>query len=152
MDHYSEQNFYNEELICGIDPGRRASGLVVFTLQPALGVVKAKRLSNPEVYDLLWSASIRLVCMEDFKLYPWALGSLRWNELKEVRMIGAVEEICRRRQIRLIKVFPSQSKALVKDRDLIQLGTWSRNAHVNDACRVFWASLLADLKGEQNDG
>lgn len=139
-----------EGLAFGIDPGRKSSGLVIFTIRPALGVVKAKRLRNHKVCDLLWESSVCCVYMEDYRLYPWMLGSLRWEELKEVRMIGAVEEICRRRRIELIKVPPHQSKALVKDQDLVQLRTWSRNAHVNDAFRVFWASLLGDLGGSKD--
>ena len=147
MGHRNALDFHIEGLAFGIDPGRKSSGLVILTLQPALGVVKAERLKNHQVCDLLWELSVCCVHMEDYRLYPWMLGSLRWEELKEVRMIGAIEEICRRRRIELIKVPPHQSKALVTDQDLVKLGTWSRNAHVNDAFRVFWASLLGDLGG-----
>lgn len=135
-------------LILGIDPGRRMSGLVAMLFWPAMGVVKAERLYNSQVCDLVWEAEIYKVCMEDYRLYPWLLGSLKWNELKEVRLIGAVEEVCRVRHIPLVLVSPSQSKALVKDHDLVALGTWSRNVHVNDAFRVFWATILGGLDGE----
>lgn len=152
MGHHPVLDFPIKDLVFGIDPGRKSSGLVVLTLRPALGVVRAKRLPNARVCDLLWKTSVYCVYMEDYRLYPWMLGSLRWDPLKEVRLIGAVEEICRKRQIQLIKVSPSQSKALVDDQDLVKLGTWSRNAHVNDAFRVFWASTLGDLEGGSNNG
>jgi hypothetical protein len=114
--------------------------------------VRAKRLPNAKVCDLLWELSVQVVYMENFRLYPWMANSMRWEEFKEIRLIGAVEEICRRREIHLVEVSPSQSKALVDDQDLVKLGTWSRNAHVNDAFRVFWASTLGDLEGGSNGG
>ena len=151
MDHHPTPDLLIKGLAFGIDPGRKSSGLVIFMLYPALGVVKAKRLPNHKVCDLLWELSVCCVYMEDYRLYPWMLGSLRWEELKEVRLIGAVEEICRKRKIELVKVPPHQSKALVKDQDLVRLNTWSRNVHVNDAFRVFWASLLGNLREEQGE-
>lgn len=131
------------DLIVGLDPGRHQTGTVIIRLNPTIGVVRAGRMDNNQLCDLLWTLDgLTIVGMEDFQLRPSAMISLRWNPLREVRLIGAVEEICRKRQVRLIHVTPAQAKKLITNERLKRLGTWSRNAHVSDAFRVLWVVLF----------
>ena len=138
-----DSSMHKPRLVAGIDPGKRMSGLVVACLDPVFGIQLAKRTKNPVVCDFLWRENFVLVCMEDFRIYPWALKSMRWDELNEVRMIGAVEEICRFAEIPLSHYQPSVTKS-ISDKQLVALGTWSRNAHVNDAFRVLWCGVLRE--------
>lgn len=127
----------------GLDPGKRATGVVVFLLEPVLGILLARRIPNDELCELyLRDPSLCWVVMEDYRLYPWAAATMRWSALEEVRMIGAVEEICRHLEIPLIQIQPSSTKQSVTDHMLRQLGTWSRNQHVTDAFRVWWTATL----------
>jgi len=127
----------------GLDPGKRATGAVIFLLEPVLGVVMAKRIPNEELCEgFLRDPNICWIVMEDYRLFPWAAATMRWSPLEEVRLIGAVEEICRHLKIPLIKVQPSSTKQSVTNLMLRQLGTWSRNQHVTDAFRVWWTATL----------
>jgi len=131
------------DLIVGLDPGRRRTGTVVIRLNPVIGVVHTERMDNDRLCDLLWTLDgLVTVGMEDFQLRPSAMVSLRWNTLKEVRLIGAVEEVCRRRGIHLVQVTPAQAKKLITNERLKRLGTWSRNAHISDAFRVLWVVVF----------
>ncbi|KPK91436.1 MAG: hypothetical protein AMJ88_13565 [Anaerolineae bacterium SM23_ 63] len=136
-------NFHlTDQLVAGIDPGRKVSGLVVLGLQPVIHVYQASRATNKAVCDFLWKLPLVSVAIEGFRLYPWILHDKRWDDLPEVRMIGAVEEVCRIRKIPLIVAFPSEVKRMVSDELLHALGTWSRNPHIMDAFRVFWYTSL----------
>ena len=129
-------------LVVGVDPGRQRSGFVVARVWPTLGITTTGRMVNAEICDFLWSEPVVEAFVEDFRLRPWALGSMRWNSLLTVRMIGALEEVTRRRRIRLLEVEPAAAKRFATDELLIDLGTWSRNGHVNDAFRVLWYGLF----------
>lgn len=131
-----------KDLVMGIDPGRRVSGMVVLSLTPTVSVRRAARLPNDHVCNLLWALPLVSVSMEGFRLYPWVAMDKRWDDLLEVKMIGRVEEICRVRQIQLDVAFPSEIKRVIEDPILRLLGTWSRNPHVMDAFRVFWYTSL----------
>jgi hypothetical protein len=129
------------------------TGTFMVMLEPVMGIVIADRLYNEEVLDLIWETDALVqVVMEDFRLYPWILPSLRWDYLEEVRLIGSVDEVCRVKGLERLLVTPSQSKQLVKDGELVALGTNFRNKHVSDGARVFWASTLYEIQKETKRG
>jgi len=128
-------------VIAGIDPGRRQSGFVLVRTLPALGIVSGGRTKNDRVCDQLWELNLEAIVMENYRLYPWMAKTMIWNDLLEVRMIGRIQEIARRRGIKLVEITPSQGKR-IKDRDLKALGTWSHCNHTMDAFRVFWTFWL----------
>lgn len=130
------------DLVVGVDPGRERSGFVVARVWPTLGVTTTGRLTNPDICDFLWSEPVVELFVEDFRLRPWALASMRWNTLQTVRMIGALEEVARRRHLRLLLIEPAAAKRFATDQLLTDMGTWSRNAHINDAFRVLWYGLF----------
>ena len=150
---HSIEDLGTVDLVVGLDPGKRMTGTFLVMLEPVLGIVVADRLYNTDLKELIWELdSISEVVMEDFRIYPWMLQALRWDYLEEVRLIGAVEEICRVKNIDLVLVTPSQSKRLVEDHELLALGTAFRNRHVSDGARAFWAATLYEVEEKPKRG
>lgn len=147
VEHWECEFEKHKDLIFGLDPGKRRTGTVVCEVKEGrVCVLGWRRLKNQELLDALWSWDVQGVVMEDFRLYPWVLKNLAWDHLEEVRLIGAVEEITRRKGVFLEEIQPADSKKMVSDQFLKSQKTWSGNAHIRDAFRILWCYFKKEAK------
>lgn len=64
----------------------------IHALAAALGLENPREHDDPELVKSL--RGVELVVYEDWKLYPWLLQELAWDQCRTARGIGAIEFIC----------------------------------------------------------
>lgn len=84
-----------------------------------------------------------VVVYEDYKIYPGKLHSHSFSDIPTLKVIGAIEYICQRNQIKVIKIMASTAKGFVSN---IKLKEWNfyekGKVHAMDALRVGLHTLL----------
>jgi hypothetical protein len=78
------------------------------------------------------------IVMENFRLYPWALKRLQWNEVRTARVIGAIQLMARKRDIPCI-LQPAAIKAAAQaaGAESLYYEPHHENRHQNDAIQHF---------------
>jgi hypothetical protein len=77
-----------------VDPGETTG----FAYWRGTDLVRADQLPAWEFIDKLWldcHDKVKLVVIEDWKLYPWVLDEMGWDPCRTPRFIGAITFIAR---------------------------------------------------------
>lgn len=81
---------------------------------------------------------IERVVIEDWRLYPWELQSLAWNECRTARCIGAMEFICRTAEVPyLLQPASIKETAQAAGVEDLYMSPRHENRHANDALQHY---------------
>ena len=103
--------------------------------------------TNPAWDEALKVPIGRVVC-EDFRIYPWKMQALKFDQVRTARVIGAITQMCHRRSIPLVLQGANIKEAAQKagiaelyDHPLYE------NRHSNDALQHYAYYINTELLG-----
>lgn len=129
--------------LIAIDPGKMTGWSEVTYTSDTIVNVTSVELTVEEVWDIFVNtidypdehAKPDVIVIEDFRITTGTgkLGSPDWS----LRLIGAVEYICYKNDIKLVKQMPSNAKAFSTNEKLRAVDMWHKGGagHANDSLR-----------------
>lgn len=120
-------------MLISFDPGE-TTGFVLFTMNQDLKMW-GELGHEKEIFKLLSKNSIRMVIIEQFKLYPWRSKALYWSSLRTIEIIGAIKAYCILLKIPFILQDPN-AKKFFSNKKLQNLNLYKGfSVHERDAIR-----------------
>jgi hypothetical protein len=125
------------ELLLSIDPGK-ISGWSVFIHSHLFSCGKVEWTQENECYaiiDVIEETMPDVVVCEDYRIYSGKRLVQAWSTVDTVRIIGAIEYICRKENIKLVKQMASTAKVFVTNEKLKEWNLWNKNEHIRDSIK-----------------
>ena len=116
-----------------IDPGG-TTGWAEFSMGQLHAFGKTDKGKYSIIEKIIDTKPDVVVC-EDYRIYSGKRLVQAYSPVDTVRIIGAIEYVCKKEQIPLYKQMASGPKGFVTDDKLKDWGYWTKNPHVRDAVR-----------------
>lgn len=130
--------------LLSIDPGK-VSGWAVFRsgeLWISGKIEWTKERGWDPIVDKIQEVHPDVVICEDYRIYSGKRLVQAWSPVDTIRIIGAIEFVCRHDSIKLVKQMASGIKGFVDDTKLKDWDMWNKNEHVRDSIRHGVYALL----------
>lgn len=106
-----------------------------------------RKVYTPEAVHPDWEPGVDVVALENFRIYAWKTEDMKWKDILELRLIGALELVCADNATPLLKIGAGQGKGFTTNK---KLQTWNfirplGQKHANDAIRVGCYILLQGI-------
>jgi len=125
------------DLMLAIDPGE-TSGWALFNAGKlgTSGIIEwtSKHGWDP-IVDKIGEFNPNVVVCEEYRIYSGKRLVQAYSSVETVRIIGAIEFVCRKYKIKLIKQMASGVKGFVTNEKLKEWGYYIKNKHARDAIR-----------------
>lgn len=124
--------------ILAIDPGETCGYAKFFDGEPTI-VDQCKDITEV----IFEHPSPSLIAYEDYRIYPGKLRQHSFSEVPTLKVIGAIEYICKQRNIKAIPILASTAKGFVTNKRLKEWGFYQKGLrHGMDALRLGLHVLL----------